>query len=226
MHHYYTPDLDLLTTAEAARELNVKIGTVREALSKGKLHGLKHGTQWLINRKEITRYVAECNPHSAALDRFMGKVDASGDCWVWTGSVAPNGYGRFFLDGKVVYAHRAAYELTHGTIPDGLYVCHHCDNPRCVQPDHLFLGTPSDNALDKVQKGRANPYKNRKRAPFVSLTCGACGGTFERLASDVSKNQRWGNKRTFCSKECSKAFLRKGTIIRKGKSTIGDTGTS
>lgn len=93
------------------------------------------------------------------LDRFWSKVDTTGDCWEWLAHrKKPYFYGQFTLrKGVFVGAHTVSYALTHdGVIPPGFHVCHHCDNPPCVRPDHLFLGTPRDNALDSVRKGRAN----------------------------------------------------------------------
>jgi hypothetical protein len=90
--------------------------------------------------------------------RFWAKVDKSaGDngCWVWTAGKANFGYGEFVVGGgEKIRAHRWAYEETHGKIPNGLYACHRCDNPACCNPKHLFLGTPQDNVLDMVSKGR------------------------------------------------------------------------
>jgi hypothetical protein len=93
-------------------------------------------------------------PKSIA-DRFWAKVDRSGDCWVWTASKAHGGYGKFNALGVTVRSHRFAYELEHGPIDADLFVCHHCDNPPCVRPSHLFLGTAMDNIVDKVRKRRA-----------------------------------------------------------------------
>lgn len=88
-------------------------------------------------------------------ERAWEKVDKSGDCWEWTGQLNVYGYGVIKWDGKSRRASRIIYALTYGPIPDGLFVCHKCDNPRCVRPDHLFLGDHKDNAADMVQKGRA-----------------------------------------------------------------------
>ena len=93
-------------------------------------------------------------------DRYWMRVDVASkaECWDWYGNKAPNGYGYLGkrIEGKVknFLAHRLAYEYRFGDIPEGLCVCHHCDNPGCVNPYHLFVGTRSDNMQDCVSKGR------------------------------------------------------------------------
>ncbi len=75
-------------------------------------------------------------------------------CWPWIGARTTAGYGTIGRDCKTLLAHRVAYIKVNGPIPDGMHICHHCDNPRCVNPNHLFCGTASDNSVDMIRKGR------------------------------------------------------------------------
>ena len=88
------------------------------------------------------------------LERFWNKVQVTDGCWEWQEGLSTGGYGKFWVGNETVPAHRFAWEVSQGPIPDGLFVCHHCDNRKCVRPDHLWLGTSYDNMVDCVEKGR------------------------------------------------------------------------
>lgn len=92
-----------------------------------------------------------------AYERFMAKVskDACG-CWIWTGSKVKSGYGKVKVNQKMFLAHRLSYMAHKGDIKSGLFICHSCDNPLCVNPDHLWAGSQIENVRDAKKKGRAN----------------------------------------------------------------------
>jgi transcriptional regulator with XRE-family HTH domain len=104
-------------------------------------------------------------------ERFDAKWvrDEATGCHMWTAGLFPAGYGQFKLNGGPVGAHRVAWELAHGPVPDGMHVCHHCDTPACVNVAHLFLGDNVANVADKVAKGRqARNYGETNGAAILS----------------------------------------------------------
>lgn len=149
------------------------------------------------------------------LNRFECKINKTDTCWLWTASTTRGGYGhiRGKVNGKwsMLRAHRLAYILYKGAIPEGSLVCHSCDNRLCVNPDHLFLGSALDNNIDCINKGRKgfgrNPNHNHlsltlaKKVRYVKLknpklTYKQLGKLFNTSASQVHRivtNKIWKN---------------------------------
>ena len=111
-----------------------------------KINKVKH------NSKRKNKYIKKLLPIN---NRFWNNILKKAKCWEWQGLKFPSGYGRIGQK----YAHRFSYELYYDKIPKGMCVCHTCDNPSCVNPEHLWIGTRADNNRDRVKKGRSRKSK-------------------------------------------------------------------
>ena len=130
----------------------------------------------LLKRGNVNDYGSKKVDLGNAIERFNKKYQIQENgCWLWTGGTRPNNkgmpYPRHWTDDlKSIGAHRFAYELVHGEIPKGMYVCHKCDTPLCVNPDHLFVGTHHDNMRDMVQKKRSFIGRGENKIGLSKLT--------------------------------------------------------
>ncbi len=128
--------------------------------------------------------------------RFWAKVLKTEGCWLWQGAKNIQGYGKLGRGKKqegTIAAHRLSYELTFGPIPEGKYILHKCDNPGCVRPDHLFIGSQTDNLIDMTLKGhrrfRTHSGENNGRAKLTLAQVNKIRGRFAKgeLRSSLAK---------------------------------------
>ena len=116
------------------------------------------------------------------LERFFESIIiCDGECWQWIGVIDKRGYGRFTIRSDKWAAHRWSYQQFTGESVEGAFVCHACDNPSCVNPDHLFLGTHADNMADMVSKGRQQHGETHRRAKLTTEQVGAIRASAESI---------------------------------------------
>jgi hypothetical protein len=147
--------------------------------------------------------------------RFWNKVQKSDGCWTWTGSLTVSGYGRLKFRGAYSQAHRVSWTMEYGPIPKGLLVCHRCDNPPCCRPDHLFLGTKSDNAKDMVSKGRYMTATNNPATRAPDRVPRGSRNSLARLTEDDVRRIRALPETYHCHARIGREFgVSPSTIIR------------
>lgn len=129
--------------------------------------------------------------YGTTIERFERQVTKTADgCWIWSGAVGVDGYGKFFGDGRLLHAHRWYWMHLRGQLPSSISVLHRCDTPLCVNPDHLFTGTTADNMADKVKKQRQARGSRNGRAKLTEAIVldarrerNEAGTSFARLAA-------------------------------------------
>jgi len=134
------------------------------------------------------------------LDRLPSRIciEESTGCWIYVANKkrTQSGHVAAMFRGVQTFAHRAVWALTHGDIPEGLCVLHRCDNPRCVNPDHLFLGTPADNARDMVEKGRSLSGERNPKAKLTAFQVNEIRQLKKGGAGTTELARRFGVDRT------------------------------
>lgn len=121
---------------------------------------------------------------------MQSKIAVEDGCWIWTGYKNIDGYGQVSQRGVVHYAHRLAWTLSRGLIPDEMKVCHTCDNPGCCNPAHLFLGTQRENIADMWRKGRGSRHGNPRPVPQLRRSGCIRGHRFDSINTYVTPDGR------------------------------------
>lgn len=130
-------------------------------------------------------------------ERLFGNfiIGNKDECWTWNGSIKKDGYGQISKNGRTILAHRAVYEKMIGKIPKGMFLCHKCDNPSCVNPYHMFIGTHIDNMVDMIKKGRSvGNKKGNFSKPFLGKKHTEKSNLKNSIANSGKNNMMFGRR--------------------------------
>jgi len=154
-----TSVMDAQEKARLQPVLNVKLNGWKDCMSNENTNQPSAEAIRAAEEKQMRKPRIITNVPQETIDRFWSYVKKTDGCWEWQRAIW-DGYGIFGLRRRTIRAHRFSWTITNGAIPDGMLVCHRCDNRKCVRPDHLFLGTDKDNHRDCRGKGRVSPLFN------------------------------------------------------------------
>ena len=161
------------------------------------------------------------------ISKFKSLIKKTKTCWLWLGYTSKSGYGRFSIKGNQFYAHRIAYEIFIDKIPTGFQVCHKCDIPNCVNPEHLFLGTQRDNMEDMKTKGRSTKgrkpwcfgkhHSEETRRKMSENNIGMLGKHHSEETKKKMSKSRKGSKNAFYGRKHSEKTKLKISISQKNR---------
>lgn len=158
-------------------------------------------------------------------DRFFSYVEKTDTCWLWTGKNRARGYGRIRIGEKHLLAHRYSWELVNGPIPTGLHALHNCDNPPCVNPAHLYLGTPLENMRDREVRHRAEARRRGSNHPRATLTDAQVLEIFRSTEGGSAIARRLGTNKFIVSEiRCGKAWNHLTGLPRRNRKYLGRDG--